>query len=47
MEVNISYIDIAVILLFVVGIIWWALKTERTGMPASIFWPGNLKTGLW
>lgn len=29
MELNISNIDIVVILLFVVGIIWWALKKQE------------------
>ena len=29
MELNISNIDIVVILLFVVGIIWWALKNRK------------------
>ena len=37
MELNISNIDIVVILLFVVGIIWWALKNRKNENASEYF----------
>lgn len=41
MELNISNIDIAVILLFVVGIIWWALKNKKNENANDYFLAGK------
>lgn len=41
MELNISNIDIVVILLFVVGIIWWALKNRKNENASEYFLAGK------
>lgn len=41
MELNISNIDIAVILLFIVGIIWWALKNKKNENANEYFLAGK------
>ena len=41
MELNISNIDIVVILLFVVGIIWWALKNRKNKNASEYFLAGK------
>ena len=43
MELNISNIDIVVILLFVVGIIWWALKNRKNENASEYFLAGKSK----
>ena len=41
MELNISNIDIVFILLFVIGIVWWALKTRKNNDASEYFLAGT------
>ena len=47
MELNISNIDIVVILLFVVGIIWWALKNRKNENASEYFLAGKSQNCCW
>lgn len=41
MEAQVSYIDIAIIVVFIVGIVWWALKNKKNTNAADYFLAGK------
>ncbi|GHU68253.1 hypothetical protein FACS189413_04700 [Bacteroidia bacterium] len=46
MNVQVGYIDIAIIAVFIVGIVWWALKNRKNTTASDYFLAGKSQNWL-